>query len=675
MPRFCIAHAVLAALWIGLGVGDPCPRAAFAQTGLSAAYVSEEPPIVEVRLPPDAGFRAVGVRGIQQEPVWRDQRRVARFRLPGPAVGSLDVVLRRDGEVPETVTVPVGSRWNESPPDWAMGAVWYNVFPERFDNADPGNDPCEFWSTTRSWDQAWFDVTVEEVERAWMRSSANPERYPRSRAGSGGAYATTVFQRRYGGDLQGLVRRLDHIKELGCDAIWLCPVFASPSLHKYDTSDHRHIDPAFGPAPDGCDSPVGSDEGDGWGWTPADRYFVDVVLPECKKRGIRVILDGVWNHVGLTHFAFRDVRKHGRGSRYADWFDAEFDDRFEALGALESWSGWGGRKDGNLPEFRQIGGDLAPGVKRHIFDVTSRWMDPNGDGDPSDGIDGWRLDVANEVGRAFWKDWRAHVRQINPEALIIGELWFDGREYFDGTAFDAQMNYPFAFAVTGWLGRERGVDAADLASRIEATLSHRTGTDLAMMNLLGSHDTPRFVTMIENPGFEYDRGGGIGSWQNEDEYARGRPDPRWYDMSLLGVALQVALPGSPMVYAGDELGMFGADDPENRKPLPWPDVPHDPSEAMLEDVLDRYRSWFGLRSDPGLRDVLRFGTTEFVEHPDPAVLVLDRRLDGERVRFVLNPTSSEVAGGFPNAGSPGVGARAAGVWVGRGEGGAWKRIR
>jgi len=107
--------------------------------------------------------------------------------------------------------VRVEPHWDQAPPDWALGAVWYNVFPERFDNADPTNDPCEPWSLTRPWDAPWFGVSQQEVESAWARASASPERYPRSNAGSAGAYGTTVFQRRYGGDLQGLVRRLDHI--------------------------------------------------------------------------------------------------------------------------------------------------------------------------------------------------------------------------------------------------------------------------------------------------------------------------------------------------------------------------------------------------------------------------------------------------------------------------------
>ena len=184
------------------------------------------------------------------------------------------------------------------------------------------------------------------------------------------------------------------------------------------------------------------------------------------------MLDGVWNHVGLDHWAFADVRKHGRNSKYVDWFVVEFDE----IGDLEQWEAWDGT-NGNLPIFREIQGDLAPGPKAHIMAVTRRWMDPNGDGDPSDGIDGWRLDVANEMGRVFWKDWRELVKSINPDAFIVGEIWHDAREYFDGTAFDAQMNYPAAYAVADFLsiGHMQG-DAHSLSARLAEVYSHELST-------------------------------------------------------------------------------------------------------------------------------------------------------------------------------------------------------
>jgi glycosidase len=320
------------------------------------------------------------------------------------------------------------------------------VFPERFRNGNAANDPYAWDRTVVPWDRPLDAVTLEEVEMAWNRRVVEPRFFSADPDRWWGAAGQVIFEKRYGGDLQGVVERLDHIAGLGATGLYLCPVFEARSLHKYEASDHRHVDPTLGhPASPG---PVDRSREDPldettWGWEPADRYLVEVLLPEARKRGLRVILDGVWNHVGRDHFAFRDVLEHGRRSAYADWFKVEFD----ADGRVVSYDAWD-RPNGALPEFRQTPeGDLAPGPKAHIYAVTRRWMDPNGDGDPSDGIDGWRLDVAPEIGRRFWSDWRGLVRSINPEAVLIGEIWTDAALWFNGVAFDAQMNYPLAYPI------------------------------------------------------------------------------------------------------------------------------------------------------------------------------------------------------------------------------------
>ncbi|MEL6796117.1 MAG: alpha-amylase family glycosyl hydrolase [Planctomycetota bacterium] len=509
----------------------------------------------------------------------------------------------------------------EQTPGWALGAVWYNVFPERFDNANPDNDQGWPHGTDLEWEQDWFEVTADEFEASKNRATAYRPRYSDDWDRDRPPLRETVFERRFGGDLQGVERRLGHIRDLGATVIWFCPVFDSTSLHKYDAADHRHIDPALGhPGSPTLTRPAFSTDPNTWEWTPADRYFVDEFLPAARSHGLRTVLDGVWNHVGLAHPTFRSVLSRGNDSPYASWYHFGVD----ATGRTNTWQAWD-RRNGGLPEFRQVDGDLVPGVKEHVFAVTERWMDPNGDGDPSDGIDGWRLDVANEVGLTFWGDWRAHVRGINPEATLVGELWFDGREYFEGRAFDSQMNYPLAFPMIEWLGG--ALRTAELPAELDRVFAHAPATNLAQVNLLGSHDTARFVSKMMNPILDYDRGAGLG----EAAYNRGRPSDEAYDKLVLAYAVLTALPGSPMIYAGDELGLWGADDPENRKPLVWPG-----DKALTARIADVLK----LRQDAELGPVLRFGAARW--WPDGEVLVVERQLGPTRVRLIANPTTESV---------------------------------
>ncbi|MEM7755698.1 MAG: alpha-amylase family glycosyl hydrolase [Planctomycetota bacterium] len=413
-------------------------------------------------------------------------------------------------------------------------------------------------------------------------------------------------------------------------------------MHKYDARDHRHVDPDFGPPlfpgerDVTYDVPADPYDETTWAWTRGDRYLIDVLIPEARARGMRVMLDGVWNHVGIDHWAFRDVQENGRASRFADWFNARFDDG----GRLIGWSGWS-RPNGPLPEFQQIDGDLEAGIKEHIFAVTRRWMDPNGDGDPSDGIDGWRLDVASEVGRVFWKDWRELVKSINPDALIVAEIWHDADPWFDGTAFDSQMNYPFAFAATSWLGRTPGFETRDLERDLRAVLGRRPAVDLAQLTLLASHDTERVASMLSNPRpaeIGYDRGASRGDvWRGDYD-----PEPTRaaLERSVLGAAIQAVWPGAPMIYGGDEFGLPGADDPSNRIPIQWDALSGD---AEAQRVLEGYAVWLGLRDDPEAGPVLRLGSVRRLPHPDRRVQAVSRRLDGVRVIAVLNASDGPVS--------------------------------
>lgn len=541
----------------------------------------------------------------------------AHVRIEGIA-GNIEL----DLELPERERVPA----------WAMGAVWYQVFPERFRNGDPRNDPSGPAITTVPWTSDFSDVSIEEIERAWSRQRAGDLRSRANFDARGGARRATIYSRRYGGDLIGLFDAAAYIESLGVSALYLCPVFHSSSLHKYDAADYLHVDPTFGPPAGKPDHPLPDRA-----WSVADRYFVDAVLPAFRERRIRVVLDGVWNHTGTDHWAFRDLVKQGRESKHANWYDARFDESGELIG-WQGWDAW----NGNLPEFRQTeDGDLSSNVREHVFEITRRWMDPDGDGNPSDGIDGWRLDVAPEIGMAFWERWRSHVRAINPDAALIGEIWFDAGPWFGGRAFDAQMNYPFAVAVVEWCAGAPRTDSARLGERLARVFSHAPQNDLAQMNLLGSHDTTRLLTMLAHPAAAYDNGATASDLGRESLTVP--PSREVIARMELAVAIQSLWLGSPMIYAGDEMGMYGPDDPDNRAPLPWPDAEDrtSGSRRFNADILKIYRRWFQLRSGGSASNVIRYGAAYAIPTDDPDVFAFCRTLNNERVVLVANRGRSE----------------------------------
>jgi cyclomaltodextrinase len=521
-------------------------------------------------------------------------------------------------------------------PAWAMGAVYYQVFPERFRNGDPSNDPAGRGVFPIDWNADWYEVSDRELLFNQARAHANGYRIDPGRAG--GLLYEVVWHRRAGGDLAGVVEKMPHLVRLGVDVIYLTPVFIAESDHKYDASDHRHIDPTFAMRHADDDRTTGTlgDPADPstWGWTSADRYFVDVFLPAAKAHGLRVMLDGVWNHTGRQHFAFQHVLEHGRTSPFAEWFAGL---RFDGDGRISGWRAWDG-ENGWLPEFAQTPeGDLVEPVKAHIFAVTARWMDPNGDGNPSDGIDGWRLDVAAEIAVPFWRDWREHVRAINPEAALICEIWYGARDWLGANGFDAQMNYPLADAATKWLGRDPAYTSEDLARELTAIAAIEPRFTLAQMNPLDSHDVERLPNMLLNPGRGYDRSAAMHD-EPDPAYDAGRPSAAIYDRAILGAALLATWPGAPMIYYGSEYAMYGADDPDNRKPMPWPDLspPVREDEAADEAFFERYAEWFNLRQHHRIGPILRFGALRTLPAPGPDTFIFERSLDGDRVVVVLH---------------------------------------
>ncbi len=586
-------------------------------------------------------------------------------------------------------------------PTWALGTTWYQIFPERFRNAVTSNDPQGPAVFLAEWRSDWYSVQPGELEAWQRRRRIDPATYKPHREGP---LYNVIWDRRYGGDLQGVQEKLSELKALGIDALYFNPIFEAQSLHKYDASDFRHIDqrlanPTGVPTPtqDGTYVPIPGPSGSPqtmdpktWAWTPADRWFIDEFLPACKRAGIRVILDGVWNHTGREFWAFQDIVRNGKKSPYADWYICEFDDE----GKLVGWSGWDG-KNGWLPEFRQVKGgltrdrdvtvdkgDLNAGIKQHVFDVTRRWMDPNNDGDPSDGIDGWRLDVAGEVGQEFWRDWRAEVKRINPQAITIAEIWSDATDWIEGGSFDTQMHYPFAFPVLDWLrdlnpSREP-MSSEQLAASLTKAFADAPHANLLHQNLFASHDTDRYVNMLWNPGRHYDRDCAVQEGASNPRpndaayvpYKAGKPPKEIYDLSILGLAIQATYLGSPMVYYGDEIGMWGADDPTCRKPYPWPDAPAivrgtpaSADEAPMPWVREAYASWLALRRHATIGPALRLGGAEHLSTNDADVFAFARELNGVRVVIVVNrgreTFDASALTGDARAKLPGV---SAGVW-------------
>ena len=496
-------------------------------------------------------------------------------------------------------------------PEWAKHATWYQLMPDRFRNGDPENDR----PGTRPWTSDWYEASPGE---AGETVDGRPL----------GLWDWFIYKRLYGGDLAGVREKLDHIASLGVTALYFNPVFEAESHHKYEATDYRHVDSSLGAGEDWSAVAAGEDllDPSTWTWSPSDRLFLDLI-EECHARGLKVVIDGVWNHVGQRHPAFADVVQRGPESPYADWFD------------VVSWEpfvhrGWAGYDD--LPVFAKDSGGLASdAVVAHIHAVTRRWMDPDGDGDPSDGIDGWRLDVPMEVPMPFWDEWRQLVKSVNPDAYLSGEVWDRADVWLDGRRFDAVMNYRFADAAIAWIGFEdRKITPTALDQRLaELRLAYPAEATYALMNLVDSHDTDRMVSMFLNPDRRYDADN---REQDNEAYLNRKPDPLHYRRARLAALLQMTYVGAPMIYYGDEVGMWGPDDPSNRKPMLWPDLgPYERKEDRVDpEHLAHYRAVGELRRG---HPALRTGAFETLAADDEQDLLVFLREDaGERLLVALN---------------------------------------
>jgi glycosidase len=351
-------------------------------------------------------------------------------------------------------------------PEWARHAVFYQIFPERFANGDPANDP----ENVQSW-------------------------------------GTPPTQQNYmGGDLQGIIDHLDYLTDLGITALYLNPIFQATSNHKYNTFDYFMIDPHFG-----------------------DMATFRRLIAAAHARGIRVVLDGVFNHCGRGFYAFHDLLENGSYSPYVKWF---YVDRFpiypyenERPAGYKTW--WDYR---SLPKFNTA----HPPVRRYLLNVARYWI--------AQGADGWRLDVPNEIDdHQFWREFRQVVKDANPDAYIVGEIWHDATPWLDGTQFDAVMNYMFRDLCRDFFAHD-SFRADAFGAGIDHLLQlYPRAVNEVQLNLLGSHDTTRFLT---------EAGGNS---------VRLR----------LATLFQLTFPGAPCIYYGDEIGLEGGGDPLCRGCFPW----------------------------------------------------------------------------------------------------------
>ncbi|MFZ5947909.1 MAG: glycoside hydrolase family 13 protein [Stygiobacter sp.] len=538
------------------------------------------------------------------------------------------------------------TKFNE-PPAWAKEAVWYQIFPERFFNGDKSNDPHPIdmkgawpffvpggWTIT-SWTWDWYKLQPYEKKL-------------------GKNFYDVVNIRRYGGDIQGIIDKLDYLQDLGITAIYLNPIFESPSLHKYDATMYHHIDNNFGPNPE-RDRKIWEEENPAdpttWEWTTADKLFLKLI-DEVHKRGMKIIIDGVFNHMGLTSWAFQDVVKNQENSKFKNWFTIK---RFDNPATPENefdYEGWYGIKD--LPEIREDENGIVEGPREYIHAIVKRWMDPNNDGNPNDGIDGWRLDVAEMVNHNFWKTFRQWVREINSNAYIVGEVWwqdwknykmFDASPWLKGDEFDAVMNYRFTRANKNFvLNKKEKDDVFAYIDSIKTMMKNYKDNYYVMMNLLGSHDTERLASVVVNPDFQYDHGANARDSRNYDVR---KPNESERLKQKFVVALQMTQPGAPHIYNGDEAGMWGGDDPDDRKPNVWKEFKYDdetthpfglPRKAdkvkFDDNLFNFYKKMIKIRKE---NKALSLGSIDFfINENQKNLIVYERIFNGEKLFIVGN---------------------------------------
>ena len=390
-------------------------------------------------------------------------------------------------------------------PDWVKHAVFYQIFPDRFARSQQSHHVPEMAVSLEPWE------------------------------------APPTLSGYKGGDLWGVMERLDYLQDLGVTALYFTPIFQSTSNHRYHTHDYYRVDPLLG----------GNDA------------FQDL-LTAAHDRNLRIVLDGVFNHASRGFFFFNDILENGPHSPWLDWFKVEnwplsaYDGQYPA-----NYVSWVNNRA--LPQFNHDN----PAVREYIMRIGEYWI--------RQGIDGWRLDVPFEVKTAgFWQEFRDRIKAINPEAYIVGEVWTNAQPWLDGTQFDGVMNYLFTGPTLAFVGGDRvqmeyvevpdyypypALDAAGYGAKMQALLDlYPWDIQLTQLNLLSSHDIARALTVMGD------------------------------DLSslYLAVLLQMTFPGAPSIYYGDEVGLAGGLDPDCRRPFP-------PAADWHQGLLKHHQALIALR--------------------------------------------------------------------------------
>ncbi|MDA0986836.1 MAG: glycoside hydrolase family 13 protein [Bacteroidetes bacterium] len=537
-------------------------------------------------------------------------------------------------------------------PNWAREAVWYQIFPERFRNGDPTNDP-----TIETLKNSW----PHDEQKNWKISPWTSDWYKLQdwESNPKGFYYHAQL-RRYGGDLQGIIDKLDYLKELGITAIYLNPIFESPSLHKYDATMYHHVDNNFGPDPEGDKKIWNSEDpsnSETWKWTSADKLFLKLIN-ECHKRKMKIIIDGVFNHCGMTFWAFEDVKKNGATSKFANWFTIKkYDDPKTEKNEFE-YDGWYGIRE--LPELKEVDGTLAKPIRDHLQKIIQRWMDPNSDGNPEDGIDGWRLDVAEMVPFGFWREFRKWTRDINPNSYLVGEVWwedwkinkmFNPSAWLQGDVFDAVMHYRLTDPILNYFNNEKNkITAEKFVEEISKIYTQLPADVLQVqLNTLESHDTDRLSSIVVNPDRWFDHEASVS--QKKDYLVR-KPNSEEIKKQKLIILFQIICIGAPTLYYGTEVGMWGGDDPDERKPMVWSDLkyeneishPHNIKREVDEvsvnqELFDYYKKLISIRKN---NLSLNLGSFEFIFYDNlKDLMVIERKLNNEVIIIAINNSTEK----------------------------------
>ena len=479
-------------------------------------------------------------------------------------------------------------------PDWVHSGIIYQIFVDRFSNGDPADDP-DF--------SEWYYADCHTLPTAGEKLAPQREYYHLVRDWkdvSGLIQSpwqedgTPDWWSFYGGDISGVLQKLDYLQDLGITIIYFNPLWQAKSNHKYDAADFRRIDPHF-----------------------ADTQGMKDFLVAAHRRGIKVILDVAFNHTGETFWAFRDCVEKGAVSPYWNWYDwnkwplpKPLPPDFKPREYYQCWWGIKDMPDLNFDLSRTHPAenyihDVRKAVPNaalvdYILESVTWWL--------SDiGIDGFRLDVPDEVPFWFWQLFRRHVRSIKPDAWLVGEIWQNAQGWVNHRYFDSVMNYAYFKNPVLGLFILRDIDVASFRKTMEEGLAqypfHAAG---AMMNLIGSHDTWRVL-----------------------ELARG--DVRRLKQALF---FQMAWLGAPHVYYGDEIGTRGAKDPDNRRPFNW-DWETDP---VATDLRAFYRKCIAFRRS---NSVLAKGDVRFLEAGEH-ILCFQRYDDAYTLTIYINPTDTPV---------------------------------